>query len=197
MKCCDQVKCFECEGTGSTVPDCRLCNGQRSVRLKRAYALGWKKSDLPDGGDGTYCECPECYDDAGPCAFCYGDGYTEPFIESQQRARILIMAKYNEKMPVCFRRDRLGRLTVDKNINLLSMSVALKMRDEGLVEFFGSNFFGHSLAMNAVAKQAAMEAEFLYRDLCRQFVRDKQKLKLEHELYKEIARRPMYPEYAD
>jgi len=193
MKCCDRVKCFECDGTGSTVPDCSLCGGQRSVRLKRAYALGWKKSDLPDEGDGTYCECPECYDDACPCMFCYGDGYTDAFTESQQRARILLAAKYNGTIPVCFRRDRAGRLSVDKNIYLLSKAHAQKMRDEGLLQFFGS-FFGDSLIIDDTAKQAAMEAEYFYRDLCRQFIQDQQKLNLERELYKEIGHRAMYVE---
>ncbi|TLX17091.1 hypothetical protein [Rhizobium sp. MHM7A] len=105
------------------------------------------------------------------------------------------MAKYNDRMPVCFRRDRIGRLSIDKDIYLLSKSHARKMRDEGLIQFFGS-FFGDSLMMNAAANQAAMEAEFLYRDLCRQFIRDKQKLKLEGELYTEIKHRPMYAECA-
>lgn len=192
MTRCDRVKCFDCEGTGSTKPDCELCHGVRSVRLKRAYAKGWRKENLPDEGDGEYCECPECYDSAGPCYFCYGDGYVDPFVESQQRSRVLFMAKY-DAMPACFKRDHLGRLTVDKEIYVLSSAHGSQLEDEGLI-FHLRSYFGDSLSLNEAGKAAALEAELLYRDLCRQFISDRKKLKVERELYQEIQRRPKYVE---
>lgn len=192
MTRCDQVKCFDCKGTGSTDPDCELCHGTRSVRLKRAYAKGWRKADLYEEGCGEYCYCPECYDSAGTCYFCCGDGYVDPFIESQQRARVLFMAKY-DAMPASFERDRLGRVTVDKEIRVLSGAHGSQLEEEGLI-FHLRSYFGDSLSLNEAGKTAALEAEFLYRDLCRQFIDDKRKLKLERELYTEIQRRPNYVE---
>jgi hypothetical protein len=170
-----------------------MCKGTRSVRLKQAYAKGWKKADLQEEGCGTWCYCPECYDDAAPCIFCFGDGFTNEFIESQQRARILLMAKYNDRMPVTFKRDNIGRLTVDTNIDLLSMFHANALRDEGLIEYYGS-FFGHGIMLHDAGKLAAMKAEYEYRALCRQHMEDRRKMPIERELYQELLGYPKYVE---
>jgi hypothetical protein len=96
----DTVQCRECRGTGSEDPDCRTCGGHRSIRLKAAYARGWKKADLNDVDESDgYCECPDC--EGHSCQTCSGDG-TVPFHEqNQQERRVLIFARYQKLPPLC------------------------------------------------------------------------------------------------
>jgi hypothetical protein len=97
----DTVKCRECNGTGAQCPDCETCHGERDVKVKRLYALGWKKGDLIDIDDDGYARCPSYGCEGDTCGFCEGEGEV-PFHESiQQERRALIYAKYQRFAPLC------------------------------------------------------------------------------------------------
>lgn len=54
-----QVKCADCKGTGHENHDCKACDGYGDMKLRRAYALGYKKDELEIEEDG-WCRCPRC-----------------------------------------------------------------------------------------------------------------------------------------
>lgn len=163
-----EVTCAECKGTGSTVPDCELCNGHRSVKAKRAYAFGWKKSDLPEIEHDGYCECPACYDEATTCMFCYGDGRTDPIVHQQQRMRVLIQARHGF-IPFVFRHDHRGFFIRDKEMYLLSNSAAAALQADGLLHWF-CIVFGDELSLTPKGEDAAKAAWREYRALCRTWI---------------------------
>lgn len=179
------ITCFECAGTGSSVPDCELCEGYRSIKVKRAYAKGWKKHDLSHLiEDDGYCECPECYDDASACMFCYGDGRVSQFVKDQQRNRILITARrgYRSTIPVCFTHDnRDGRIKIDREINLLSNEHARELRDQHLINWYCS-VFGDEIYLTPKGEDEAKKAWRGYRELCRAWVHDERERRLEQQL---------------
>lgn len=163
-----EVTCVECKGTGSTEPDCGLCEGYRTVKAKRAYALGWKKADLPDLEEDGYSECPQCYDTARTCMFCCGDGTTDPIIHEQQRMRVLIQARHRF-IPLVFRHDCRGFFIRDREMDLLSSTAAAELREEGMLHWFCS-VFGDELHLTPKGKDAAKAAWREYRVLCRRWI---------------------------
>lgn len=163
-----EVTCAECKGTGSTVPDCELCKGYRSVKAKHAYAKGWKKEDLPEIEDDGYCDCPQCYDEASLCMFCYGDGTTDPIVNEQQRMRVLIQAKHRF-IPLVFRHDYRGFFIRDSEMYLLSSTAASALRKEGMLHWYCS-VFGDELYLTPKGEEAAKSAWREYRALCKRWV---------------------------
>lgn len=190
------IKCFECDGTGSSVPDCELCKGDRTVKAKRAYALGWKKSDLGDIEEDGYCECPQCYYEARTCMFCYGDGRVSQLIKDQQRDRVLIAARngYRGEIPLCFTHGyRDSRIEVDSEIYLLSHAHTRELRDAGLINWFCS-VFGDEIYLTPEGEEEAKVAWRRYRILCRQWLRDERQRRLERQLVSLIADKPRIAE---
>lgn len=163
-----EVQCVECKGTGSSEPDCPLCEGYRTVKAKRAYAFGWKKRDLPDLEDDGYSECPQCYDTARTCMFCYGDGTTDPVIHEQQRMRVLIQAKHGF-IPLVFRTDYRGHFIRDEQMYLLSSAAAASLRKEGMLHWYCS-VFGDELYLTPNGEEEAAKAWKEYRALCKRWV---------------------------
>jgi hypothetical protein len=141
----DVVKCRECEGTGSTDPDCRACKGHRSIKIKHAYALGYRKIDLEDVDESDgYCECPVC--DADTCDFCQGDGSVPRHEQEQQLRRALIFARYQKLPPLCTV-DYGGRRR--REFQLLSAEAAGDIIETGKafrrnVLAFGDEFYLHA-----------------------------------------------------
>ncbi len=133
----DTVQCRECKGTGSTAPDCRACHGHRSVKIKHAYALGYKKEWLEDidESDG-YCECPVC--DGHSCDMCAGDGMVPAYEQAQQERRALIFARYQRIPPLCTV-DYRGRRRWDNN-QMLSAEAAGDLVEAGAAQRWGSAF---------------------------------------------------------
>lgn len=185
------IECFECKGTGSSVPDCDLCGGYRTVKAKRAYAKGWKKADLEVEDDG-YCDCPACYDEARTCMFCAGDGTVSQLVKDQQRNRVLLTAKASRsgKITPCFDLGyRDGRLEVSDDIYLLSNVHARELRDQGLISWWTS-VFGDEIYLTAEGEAAAKLAHREYRALCRQWLAHERERRLEKELISMIIDRP-------
>lgn len=168
MRRLTEVICTECKGTGSTRPDCDLCEGYRSVLARRAYAKGWKKHELPEIEYDGYCECPQCYDEATSCMFCYGDGTTSPEIEAQQRMRVLVQARHGF-IPLIFRTDYRGNFIRDEAMYLLSSRAAADAREEGLLHWYCS-VFGDELHLTPKGRDAAKDAWREYRALCRKWI---------------------------
>lgn len=97
----DMVPCLDCRGTGAADPDCDLCHGERSVRLKALHAKGWSNSDLVGiDGDG-WADCPRDGCEGDTCPFCDGEGKVPRYQAQQQARRVLIYAKYGKIPPVC------------------------------------------------------------------------------------------------
>jgi len=191
------VRCFECKGTGSSVPDCYLCEGYRSVKAKRAYALGWKKTDLIDLQEDGFAECPSCYDEARSCIFCYGDGKVDSFINEQQRNRVLIAAAHNRSdPPVCFRFERnTSRLEVDPQINLLSGAHARELKREQMITWYCS-VFGDEIYLTPQGENAARAAWKEYRSLRRKWVLDERERRTERLIASIIIAKPRIVEEA-
>jgi hypothetical protein len=98
----DLVSCRECRGTGAQDPDCEICHGSRDVKLKRLYALGWKKGDLEDVDESDgYARCPSYDCNGDTCEFCQGDGRVAFHEQIQQERRALIFARYQRMPPLC------------------------------------------------------------------------------------------------
>ena len=154
----DYVRCRECSGTGSTDPTCRACHGHRSIKIKHAYALGYRKCDLEDidESDG-FCECPVC--DATSCDMCQGDGQVPAYEEAQQERRALIFARYQRMPPVCTV-DFRGRRHWDYD-QLLSAEAAGDLIEANkamrLNSVFGHEFYLRSKADYLPLWQAARE----------------------------------------
>ena len=162
------VKCQECNGTGSSKPDCWMCHGQRTVTLKKAYRHGYRKADLPGLEDDDYCDCPACYEEASTCMFCYGDGDIDPFVQEQQKNRVL-MAALGRFIPPVFYTDYRGQFVVDDDIDLLSREAAAQCREDGLIHWFCS-IFGDEISLTIKGDEAAKTAWREYRQLCRRWV---------------------------
>jgi hypothetical protein len=185
-------------GTGSSVPDCSLCKGYRSINVKTAYAKGWKKSDLTDIEDDGFCECPQCYDDAATCMFCYGEGDVSQFIKDQQRNRVLITARggYRGRIPPCFRHGyNDGRIEIDREIYLLSKEHTRALRDDGLINWFCS-VFGDEIYLTPKGEEEARKAWREYRDLCRKWLTHERERRIERQLISIIADQPRVAEAA-
>lgn len=146
------VPCSECEGTGAQEPHCGTCKGYRSVKLKRLYALGYRKSELADvdGTDG-FAECPEC--DGDLCEFCAGDGRTYPEVEESHERRVLMTAKWGYLPPVWVL-DYRGRLQPKEY--LLSSEAGARLQEQGLVCRLNS-VFGHELFLTPKGEKAYEE----------------------------------------
>lgn len=162
-----EVQCKECEGTGSSVPGCKLCKGHRSIEIKHAHAGGWKNSDLTglDYGDG-YCDCPRC--DAVSCMFCEGDCIVEPIVNTQQEMRVLVYG-LGGRIPPVFRTDFRGKFAPDDDMHLLSRSAVAACREKGLVSWFVS-VFGDEVYLTPEGEVAARDAWKEYRKLCRRAI---------------------------
>lgn len=147
-----KVECVECNGTGAKEPDCWVCKGQRSIHIKRAYLLGYKKGDL-EGLDGSddYCDCPryECHGDS--CDFCEGDGKVTAIEAKQQAWRVLYFAARDE-IPPLFSLDHRGRIFAQDK--LLSLTAARRCRDRGLISWFCS-FFGDEISLTEKGERVA------------------------------------------
>lgn len=176
-----EVQCVECKGTGSAAPDCELCGGYRTLKAKRAYAKGWKKEELPEIEDDGYCDCPQCYDEATTCMFCYGDGRTDPIVNEQQRMRVLIQAKHGF-IPLAFRTDYRGHFIRDEQMYLLSSAAAAALREEGLLHWYCS-VFGDELHLTPKGKEEAAKAWKEYRALCRRWIASERKRRAEVAAY--------------
>lgn len=162
------ANCIECKGTGSTEPDCELCNGYRSVSAKRAYAKGWKKIELPEVEHDGYCECPLCYDTASTCMFCYGDGVAISGVEEQQRMRVLICALWKFIPPV-FYVDHYGEFIVDRDMDLLSSRAGGELHRENLISWWKS-IFGDEIYITPKGIPEAKAAWREYRALCKRWI---------------------------
>lgn len=142
----DDVECRECRGTGAQAPDCETCHGQRDVKLKRLYALGWKKGDLEDVDESDgYARCPSYGCNGDTCEFCEGEGRV-PFHEQlQQERRALIFAKYQQMPPLCTV-DYSGRRRRDHQ--LLSAEAAGDMIEAGKATRLNVLAFGHEFYLH-------------------------------------------------
>ena len=163
------IECLECRGTGSSKPDCYLCNGYRTITIKKAYRHGYKLRDLSGLEDDGYCDCPACEYEARTCMFCYGDGRIDRFVAEQQQDRVLIAARHGQIPPVFDHDPRTGAIIVDENIYLLSRHATAKSREEGLLHWF-CTVFGDELQLTPKGVEAAKHAWRRYRSLCRQWV---------------------------
>lgn len=151
------VVCEECNGTGSTEPDCKVCKGYRSLKVHAAYAHGYRKADLEiDHSDG-FCECPAC--DADMCDMCEGSGEVQALEQEQQLRRVLIQAKEGRIAPL-ISLDWRGR--VHFGDSLLSMEAARKAKRAGLILWWCS-IFGDELRLTHEGERAY---DNLYRVDC-------------------------------
>lgn len=150
------VLCEECNGTGSTEPDCRVCKGYRTVKAHTAYAHGYRKVDLDIESDG-FCDCPAC--DADMCDMCDGSGEVQALEQEQQLRRVLIQAKEGRMAPL-ISLDWRGRIHFGDA--LLSMEAARKAKRSGLIEWWCS-VFGDELSLTREGERAYAN---LYRVDC-------------------------------
>lgn len=97
----DMVSCLDCRGTGAADPDCDLCHGERTVRLKALHAKGWSNDQLEEIGDDGWATCPRYGCEGDTCPFCEGEGQVPRYQAQQQARRVLIYAKYGKIPPVC------------------------------------------------------------------------------------------------
>jgi hypothetical protein len=129
------VRCPECSGTGAKHPDCRTCRGCRDLKLRRAYALGWKKDDLEIEEPG-WCRCPDCGGDV--CGHCMGDGERRADEVRQEVFRVLVFAK-TQCVPPIKTRDHRGSLRLDHEA-YLSRTQAARLRERGIINWWSSCF---------------------------------------------------------
>lgn len=171
-----KLRCVECEGTGSSKPDCWMCKGDRSVSLKKAYRHGYKKVDLPEVyDDDGYCGCPVCDWDAHSCIFCGGDGEVDAFVAEQQRNRVLVFglqSSWRARIPPTFEVDDIGMLAIFRDASeYMSAEAVSVLRTEGLVQWLRS-MLGDEVYLTPAGKAAARVAWKEYRVLCRRWVAD-------------------------
>lgn len=142
------VLCEECNGTGSTVPDCWMCDGYRSVKVHAAYARGYRKAWLEDIESDGFCKCPVC--DADMCGLCEGGGEVPALEQEQQFRRVLIAAK-EDRVPPLISLDWQGRVRFGDG--LLSRHAARQARKAGLITWYCS-VFGDELRLTSAGERA-------------------------------------------
>lgn len=153
------VRCPDCDGTGSTVPDCEMCHGQRSISRRKANRWGYKVSDIPNYDPGErWCDCPRCYDDADDCGLCGGGGGVSPGVLEHEEERVLRFAVENAMPPRVILEH--GRLYIDHEA-LLSISAASRCYQRREITWFRSVFGDEIRATGdgeaALERQRALE----------------------------------------
>lgn len=150
------IKCPDCNGTGSSVPDCSVCHGYLSMPWRAFMRHGYRKADLIICGSDDFADCPRC--DADHCALCHGDGQVHPAEADQQRERVLIFGLTNELVPIIRQGGIRGahhRLDRDP---LLSREAAHQLRHEGKLHWFRS-VFGDDIMLTPAGEEAARVAK--------------------------------------
>jgi hypothetical protein len=122
------------------------------MKLRRAYALGYKKDELEIEEDG-WCRCPRCGGDS--CGNCLGDGYVYPEVARQQMVRVLLCG-YTGDVPPLIYTDQWGRAHRDNNA-YLSRAAAAEARERGYIHWF-CTFMGDEISLTR-AGEAALRAQ--------------------------------------
>lgn len=148
------AECADCDGTGAEKPDCYLCKGMRSIKVRRAYAFGWRKGDLRDIEDDGHCECPHC--EGHSCGYCEGDGQ-RPLAEMRQEvARVLHYARRGRNLPPLRVIDHRGNPKWDHDA-YLSKAATRACRNAGLISWFCSAF-GDELSLTPAGERLFVPA---------------------------------------
>jgi hypothetical protein len=150
------IDCPDCRGTGAMNPDCWVCKGARTIRWRRAVALGWSKGDLCnlDPTD-PYCDCPSDQCQGDECGLCGGDGIVRIDVPEIEITRALIFLSTGA-IPPRYERAESGRLHVDTEA-LLSVSAARICEERGwgwrLNSIFGHEFHARDAGLEEAARR--------------------------------------------
>lgn len=147
-----QVECGDCKGTGARYPECHVCRGERTVRWRRAVALGWKKEWLENlDPDDPYCDCPASLCCGDWCEFCMGDGVVDAEVADQQITRALVFGVTGHIPPI-ITRDHYGRIR--RRDAYLSTSARDAMIERGLARY-SCSMLGDDFWLTDAGKLAA------------------------------------------